>query len=176
MLSERSSTELFLLAALMSSMEDTRIPDAIAAYAEKRAGKLVTKTDAAQLETQLGISVRISRQHGMTHVTWTTSGDKHSILLARSEVNVRWPSSQELRAKAPAYFSSREERNRARRALLNEHQLLTGTPDLEQSSISRAAAAISKLLAAQKELQQLTNYGQPMHVLNRAIAQLTEKN
>jgi hypothetical protein len=32
-----------ILAIIESSMEDTRIPDAIAAYADKRAGKAVTK-------------------------------------------------------------------------------------------------------------------------------------
>lgn len=42
-----------LLAVLESSMEDTRIPDAIAEYASKRAGKPVTKTDAIQLEAAL---------------------------------------------------------------------------------------------------------------------------
>lgn len=44
-----------ILNIIESSMEDTRIPDAIAAYADKRAGKTVTKTDAEQLEAQIGV-------------------------------------------------------------------------------------------------------------------------
>ena len=43
-----------ILALIESSIEDTRVPDAIAAHAEKRAGKPVTKTDAEQLEAQFG--------------------------------------------------------------------------------------------------------------------------
>lgn len=170
-----------ILAIVKSSMEDTRCPDAIAAYADKRVGKPVTKTDAAQLEAQLGIPVRIRRQYGMTHISWTTeptggsTRTEHSILLAHSETNVHWPSSHELRAKEPAYYSARDERNAARRKLLNEHQLLTGTPGRDQSSIVRAAAAITKLREAQRELQELMDYGQPVHVVRLAIEKLTEK-
>jgi hypothetical protein len=151
--------EAQLLDILQSSMEDTRIPDAIAAYADQRAGKPVTKSDAEKLESPLGVPVRIQRQHGMTHVSWTSSADprryEHQLLLAHSETNVRWPSGAELREKEPAYFRGRDERNTARRKLLNEHQLLTGTPDRDQSTIARTAAAIVKFRAAQEELTQL---------------------
>ena len=169
-----------LLAVLESSIEDTRVPDAIAEYAGKRAGKPVTKTDAVQLETQLGIPVRIRRQYGMTHVSWTPGGssprDEHSILLAHSEKNVNWPDAPELREKEPAYFAARDTRNEARRALLAEHHQVDRIPYLTPSRIERAAAAISKLLAAQEELQQLTDYGQPLNVITGAIGQLTGKN
>lgn len=154
-----------ILTSIESSMEDTRIPDAIAAYADKRAGKTVTKTDAEQLEAQIGIPIRIRRQYGMTHVswtTWTTSGsssrDEHSILLAHSETNVRWPSSHELRAKEPAYFAARDERNAARKALLSAHHKNERLPP----HIERTAAAIVKLREAREELLQLADYGQPM--------------
>ena len=169
-----------ILAILESSMEDTRIPDTIAEYADKHVGKPVTKTDAAQLETQLGVPVRIRRQYGMTHVAWTTDGgssrDERSILLAHSEKNVSWPSAPELRQGEPAYFTARDARNEARRTLLAEHHQMDRIPCVNPSRIERAAVAISKLLATQKELQQLTDYGQPMNVITGAIKKLTGKD
>src|SRR5947208_444943 len=102
-----------ILALVEGSIEDTRVPDAIAAHADKRAGKPVTKADAAQLEAALGVSVRIRRQYGMTHIAWSISDetapwrDERSILLARSESGVRWPTGAELRGKEPAYFGAR---------------------------------------------------------------------
>jgi len=169
-----------LLILLESSMEDTRIPDVIAGYADKRAGKPVTKTDAVQLEAQLGVPVRIRRQYGMTHVSWTTGEGsprhEHSILLAHSEKNVNWPSAPELREKEPAYFAAQDTRNEARRALLAEHHQADRIPYINPSRVERAAAAISKLLSAQEELEQLTDYGQPMNVITGAIGQLTGKN
>jgi hypothetical protein len=169
-----------LLTVLESSMEDTRIPDAIAEYASKRAGKPVTKTDAIQLEAQLGLPVRLRRQYGMTHVSWPTGGgsprDEHSILLAHSEKNVHWPDAATLREKEPAYFAARDTRNEARRALLAEHHQVDRIPYVTPSRIERAAAAISKLLAAQEELQQLTDYGEPLNVITGAIGQLTARN
>lgn len=164
-----------ILAIVESSMEDTRAPDAIASYADKRAGKPVTKTDAAQLEAQLGIPVRIRRQCGMTHVSWGSARDEHSILLAHSETNVHWPRGQELRAQAPAYFDARDSRNAARQALLSAHHQIERLPGIRQSHIERAAAAIVKLRAAQEELMQLVDYGQPMHVVREALEKLTEK-
>lgn len=167
-----------ILTLVKSSMEDTRIPDAIAAYADKRAGKPVTKTDAAKLETQLGVPVRIRRQYGMTHVTWTPSPifprDEHSILLAHSETNVSWPSAADLRAKEPAY-AARDDRNAARRKLLNEWQLLRGALHANQTSIVRAAATLIKLREAQAELLELIDYGQPLHVAQCDIEKLAEK-
>jgi hypothetical protein len=167
--------EAQLLATVKSSMEDIRVPDAIAAYANERAGKPVTKTDATRLEARLGIPVHIRRQLGMTHVSWGTRDDEHSILLAYTETNVHWPSGQELREKEPAYFAARDKRNAARRHLLNEHQTLTGTPDISQAVIVRAASAIARLRAAQEELQQLVDYEQPLCVISGAVQALTEK-
>jgi hypothetical protein len=173
MLTERD-IEAQLLATVRSSMEDLRVPDAIAAYADERTGKPVTKTDAARLKTRLGIPVRIRRQFGMTRVSWGTR-DEHSILLAHAETNVRWPSGQELREKEPAYFAARDKRNAARRHLLNEHQILTGTPNINQAAIVRAASVIARLRAAQEELQQLVDYEQPLCIISGAVQALTEK-
>jgi hypothetical protein len=169
-----------ILNSIESSMEDTRIPDVIAAYADKRAGKTVTKTDAEQLEAQIGVPIRIRRQYGMTHVSWATSEgssrDEHSILLAHSETNVRWPSSHELRVKEPAYFAVRDERNAARKALLSAHHEIDRLPYINPSHIERAAAATVKLREAREELLQLVDYGQPMHIVRHAIEKLTEKD
>lgn len=96
---------------------NARIFDAIAAYADKRAGKPVTTTDAAQLEALLGVPVCIRRTNGMTSIVWANGTgnnpwlDECWILLASSGKAVRWPSSAELRKKDPAYVSARNESN-----------------------------------------------------------------
>jgi hypothetical protein len=114
-----------ILTLIESSIEDARVPDAIAAHADKRAGKPVTKTDAQQLEAQLGVPMRISRQYKMTHVEWTTGQGpqrrEHSMVIAHKDTGVCWPTGDELRKKVPAYFGARDERNEARRSLLQEH-------------------------------------------------------
>jgi hypothetical protein len=121
-----------IVSIIESSMEATRIPDAIAAYADKRTGKSVTKADAVQLATQLGVPVRILRQYGMTHVSWITHEgsprDEHAILLAHSETNVHWPSGHELREEAPAYFAARDARNATRETLLSAHRQIDRHP------------------------------------------------
>lgn len=157
----------------MTASDNTRVPDAIAAYANKRAGKAVTKADAVHLEAQLGVPMCIRRQYGMTHVTWPPSAgsrDEHSILLAHSETNVHWPSGHMLIAREPAYFAARDERNAARKTLLSTHR--KDNP----SHIKRAAAAIVKHREAQDELLQLVGYGQPMHVVRYAVEKLTGKD
>ena len=181
-----------ILTLIESSVEDTRVPDAIAAHADKRAGKLVTKTDASQLEAQLGVPVRIRRQYGMTHVAWTHVAwgigtgpnpwaNERSILLAHSDTNVRWPAGDELRKKEPAYFAARDERNEARHKLLQEHATMRGAiggetpaPD-DESTICRAAAAIVKLREAREELLRLIDYGQPLHVVRSPVEKLAGK-
>jgi uncharacterized protein (UPF0147 family) len=160
-----------ILTLLMSSIEDTRVPDAIAAHADKRAGKPVTKTDAEQLEAQIGIPVRIRRQYGMTHVSWGTYKEERSILLAHSESNVRWPTGEELRKKEPAYFGARDYRNAARKKLLQEHVAIA-----DQSAICRAASAIAKLREAQAELEKLVEYGEPLHVVCYDVQKLTKED
>lgn len=96
---------------------NARIFDAIATYADKRAGKPVSTTDAAQLEALLGVPVRIRRTNGMTSIAWPNGTsqnpwlDECSILLARRGKRVRWPSGAELRKKDPAYVSARNESN-----------------------------------------------------------------
>ena len=174
-----------ILMLVEGSIEDTRVSDAIAAHADKRAGKPVTKTDADQLEAQLGIPVRIRRQFGMTHVAWTVDvggkRDERSILLAHSDTNVRWPTGDELRTKEPAYFGARDDRNAARRRLLQEHATLRGAigseiPDADdESAIYRAACAIAKLREARAALEDLIEYGQPLHVVRFAIEKLSGK-
>lgn len=176
-----------ILAAVEGSLEDTRVPDAIAAHADERAGKPVTKTDAEQLEAQLGIPVRIQRRHGMTHVIWGAGpasapwSDERSILIAHSETGVRWPSGHELRQKEPAYFGARDERNAARKRLLQEHATLRGAIDDEipdaddESAIYRAARAIVKFREARAALVDLIEYGQPLSVVRLAVEKLAGK-
>ena len=176
-----------ILALIESSIEDTRVPDAIAAHADKRAGKPVTKTDADQLAAQLGVPVRISRLYGMTHVAWAigTSPNhwavERTILLAHSDTNVRWPTGEVLRAKEPAYFGALVERNESRRMLLQEHATLRGaigdeiSGDDDESTVCRAARAIVKLREAREELEKLIDYGQPLHVVSYPVEKLAGK-
>jgi hypothetical protein len=168
--------EQHLLTLIETSIEDTCVPDAIAAHADKRAGKLVTKTDTEQLEAQLGIRVYLRRQYGMTHIAWAVGNvEKHSILLGHSESNVRWPTGDDLRKKEPAYFGARDERNAARKKLLAEHQAreLVGQPST--SIVTRASAAIAKIREAQAELAKLVEYGEPLHVVYFAVEKLTKE-
>lgn len=170
-----------ILSLVESSIEDTRVPDAIAAYADKRAGNPVTKTDAEQLSAQLGVPTRIRRQYGMTHVSWAVGeglnpwSDERSILLAHSETNVRWPSGAELRAKEPAYFGARDERNAALKKLLAEHHQMDRIPYINPSIVERAAAAVTKLRDARAELDALLAYGGPLDAVSSAIAKLAGK-
>jgi hypothetical protein len=176
-----------LLTLVESSIEDTRVPDAIATHADKRAGKPVTKTDAEQLEAQLGVPVRIRRQYGMTHVAWAIGtgqnpwSDERSILLAHADSGVRWPSGADLRQKEPAYFGARDERNAARRQLLQEHATMRGAiggekPDEDDASaIYRAAQVIVKLREARAELEKLTDYGGPLNVVLYAVEKLAKE-
>ena len=176
-----------ILALIETSIEDTRVPDAIAAHADKRAGKPVTKTDAEQLSAQLGVPVRIRREHGMTHVSWEAGSDPNpwratrSILLAHADSGVRWPTGDDLRKKEPAYFGARDERNEARRKLLQEHATMRGAIGGEApahndaSTICRAAAAIVKLREAHEELAKLLDYGQPLHVVRTPVEKLAGK-
>ncbi len=170
-----------ILTLIESSIEDTRVPDAIAAHADKRAGKPVTKTDAEQLEAQIGVPVRIRRQYGMTHVSWAVGEgtnpwrSERSILLAHSESGVRWPTADELRKKEPAYFGARDERNEARKKLLVEHHQPDRVPHVTSSYVERAAAAIAKLSEAREELLRLIDYGQPLHVIHYPVEKLAGK-
>ena len=66
-----------LLALVESSIEDTRVPDAIAAHADKRAGKPVTIKDAEQLEAQLGVPMRITKRYSMTQVAWAVGKSRN---------------------------------------------------------------------------------------------------
>lgn len=170
-----------ILSLIESSIEDTRVPDAIAAHADKRAGKPVTKTDAQQLEAQLGVPVCITRRYGMTQVAWAvgTGGnpwrEERSILIAHSDNNVRWPTGDELRKKEPAYFGARDERNAARRKLLAEHHEFERCRGVNPSQVEKAAAAIAKLREAHEELLQLIDYGKPLHVVRSAVEKLAGK-
>jgi hypothetical protein len=185
--------ETQILGLIESSIEDTRVPDAIAAHADKRAGKPVTKTDAEQLEAQLGVPVRIRRQYGMTSVAWAIGTglnpwlDERSILLAHSDSNVRWPTGSDLRKKEPAYFGARDERNAARKKLLGEHhaqeiffaRIAAGTttqtgPVDRTSLVTRAAAAVAKIREAQAELAKILDYGEPLHVVHFAVEKLVK--
>lgn len=167
-----------ILALIESSIEDTCVPDAIAEHADKRAGKLVTKTDADQLEAQLGVPVRISRQHGMTSILWAVGkdpapwSDECSILIAYSDTNVHWPTGDELRKQAPAYFAARDERNEARKKLLADHHQDERIPYVNPSQVEQAAAAIVKLREAREELLKLVDYDQPLYVVCYPVEKL----
>jgi hypothetical protein len=145
-----------ILTFIESSIEDTRVPDAIAAHADKRAGKPVTKTDAAQLEAQVGLPVCITRRYGMTQVAWAVGkggnpwSEERTILLAHSDTNVRWPTGDALRTKEPAYFGARDERNESRRALLADHR--SQSQSTRASSITRAAELLSSSSRASRRL------------------------
>lgn len=170
---------------LESSMEDTAIPAAIAAHADKRAGKPVTVKDAKVLEELLGVPVRISKRYGMTHVAWTLSKepnpwrDEKSIVIANADTNIVWPKAEELEKKQPAYYSAARERNTKRCELLAEHKTMrdaigVGTvPAIaEQSLIYRAASAIRELREAHETLRKLFDYGEPLHVARYAMSQI----
>ena len=187
-MSVRGSIEQQILSLVESTIEDTRIPDAIAEYASKRADKPVTKTDAEKLQAQLGVPVRIRRQYGMTHVSWAAGeglnpwSDERSILLAHSETNVRWPSGTALRSKERAYFGARDERNADRKKLLGEYSaqetwMRTNTLASQAdrtSVVSRAAAAIAKLREARAELDALLAYGEPLNVVSTGVEKLAK--
>lgn len=170
-----------ILTFIESSIEDTRVPDAIAAHADKRAGKPVTKADAAQLEAQVGLPMCITRRYGMTQIAWAvgTGGnpwsEERSILLAHADTNVRWPPGDELRKKEPAYFGARDERNEDRKKLLAEHHQHERIPYINPSHVERAAAAIVKLREAREELLKLIDYGQPLHVVRTPVEKLAGK-
>jgi len=170
-----------ILTFIESSIEDTRVPDAIAAHADKRVGKPVTKTDADQLAAQLGIPVCLTRRYRMTSIAWAvgTGGnpwsEERSILIAHSDTNVRWPAGEELRKKEPAYFGARDERNEARKKLLAEHHQGERIPYINPSHVERAAAAIVKLREAREELLKLIDYGQPLHVVRAPVEKLAGK-
>lgn len=167
-----------ILTLIESSIEDTCVPDAIAEHADKRAGQPVTKTDAAQLEAQLGVLVRVNRQQGVTAVVWavgkdsTPWSDERSILIAYSDTNVRWPTGDELRKQAPGYFAARDERNEARKKLLAEHHQDERIPYINPSHVEMAAAAIVKLREAREELEKLIDYSQPLHVIRYPVEKL----
>ena len=155
---DRRLLEQQILAIIEFSIEDSRVPDAIAVHADRRVGKRVTKTDARQLETQLGIPVRVLRQHGMTRIAWAKGKepnpwlDKRSILIAHSATGARWPNGAELRKQEPAYFAARDDRNEKRRALLATHAAQEKrTTDV----VTRAAEAITTLCEACAELDKL---------------------
>lgn len=177
-----------ILTLVESSIEDARVPDAIAAHADKRAGKPVTKTDADQLEAALGVPMRIRREHGMTAIAWATGegprawSSERTIYLARTDTGARWPTGDELRAKEPAYFGARVERNVIRQKLLQEHATLREaiggeTPGADdESAIYQAVQAIVKLREAREALQKLVDYGQPLHVVRFAIEKLSQED
>lgn len=168
-----------LLALVEGSIEDTRVPDAIAAHADKRAGKPVTKTDADQLEAQLGIPVRLRRDYGMTSIAWAAGAGQNpwsterSILIAHADTNVRWPTGDELRKKEFAYFSARDERNAQRRYLLQDHKApISGQSS--HSAVARAAAAVAKIREARVELDKLIAHEEPLYVMRVDVEKLVK--
>ena len=88
---------------------------------------------------------------------------------------MRWPTGDELRAKEPAYFGARDERNSAARRSWPSTASFDRVPSIEPSLVERAAAAVAKLREAREELMQLLDYGQPLHVMRYPIEKLTGK-
>jgi len=177
---DRKTLERTIINLIESGVEDTRVPDAIAAHTDKRAGKVVTIKDAEQLEKQLGIPVRITRRFGMTQVAWATGtlgnpwASEGSVLLAYSE-HARWPTLAELHEKNPAYFEARDRRNETRRQLLAEQNEPDRIPYIRMSGVEKAASAIAKFREAQEELRKLLDFGEPLHVINHDIRKLLGK-
>lgn len=163
----RNAAELeqCILALVEDTIEDTRIPDAIAVHAGKRAGKPVTKVDAKALTDELGIEIRIRRQYGMTHVSWGPYVAEQSILLAHTDTGVCWPTSAALQEKNPAYFRARDERNAQRKVILGERRELA----------AQAAAAVVKLREAQAELEALIEFDAPLHIVRFDIKKMVEE-
>lgn len=167
---------------LEAGMEETDIPDAIAAYADKRVGKPVTVKDAEALERQLGVHVRISKRFGMTSVAWTRTtwnAEDGSILISHDDTNVRWPDSATIQQKGVAHFAAAKERNTKRRALLAEHKTMRDAlgpgvvPSIsDQSIIYRTALAVRQLREAHETLQKLIDWGELMHVAKYDIEKL----
>jgi hypothetical protein len=183
----QSQIEREIMTLLEAGLEDTRIPDAIAVYADKRASKPVTIKDAAALEAQLGVPVRISKRYGMTQVCWAMGTgqnpwlDERTLLIAHGDTGILWPHAVNLRLKNPAYFDARDERNARRRELLSDHRTLRSAigdevPELaDESYVVRAAAAIVKMREAREALTKLIDHGKPMHVLRFEIEKLAGK-
>lgn len=178
---DRKTLERTIINLIEDGIEDTRVPDAIAAHADARTGKVVTVKDAEQLEKQLGIPVRISRRFGMTQVTWATGtlgnpwASEGSILLAHGDTHVRWPTIVEVHQKNPAYFEARDRRNESRRQLLAEQNELNRIPYIKISNIEKAVRAITQFREARDELQKLIDFGEPLHVINCDIRKLLGK-
>lgn len=170
-----------ILNLVESSLEDARIPTAIAAHADKRVGKLITKTDADQLEAQLAVPIRIRRDYGWTYIAWGIGTPpnvwhrEQSIRLANTAANARWPSGDKLRAAEPAYFDALDARNTYRAQLLTEHRQLDRLPEINPSKIERAATCIAKLQAAREALERLLADDQPLHVIRFEVEKLAEK-
>lgn len=181
----QSEIEREIVNILESSMEDTAIPAAIAAHADKRAGKPVTIKDAKALEEQIGVPVRISKRYGMTHVAWALGKtpnpwlEERSIVISNADTSVVWPTAEQLEQKQPAYYSAARERNVKRRALLAEHKTMRDAlgpgvvPEIaDQSLIYRTALTVRQLREAHETLRKLIDWGEPMHVAKYDIEKL----
>jgi hypothetical protein len=173
---EREITNL-----IETGIEDMRVPDAIAAHADKRAGKPVTVKDAEQLEAQLGIPVRISKRYGMTQVAWALGTgqnpwlDERTLLIAHGDTGIRWPHAVNLRLKNPAYFEARDARNAQRRELLAEQHKMDRIPVCNPSYVEQAADAIVMYQRARETLKKLIDFGAPLHVISSEIRTLAGK-
>lgn len=172
-----------ILGFLESDIEDTRVRDAVAAYAEKRAGKPITKTDAEQLSKQLGgLPMRIHKIAGMTSMEWATGASPNpwssttSILLAyESQNGNKWPTVDELKQKlAVAWYDALDKRNEARRDAIANHRLESHGPVPWTSWVSRAALAVFKIQEAQRELEELIDYDKPLYEIRFDVEKLVK--
>lgn len=162
----RKEIESALVAACLKEYEDTRAPDAIAAYADRRQGKHVTVRDAEALSEELGLEVRIRKACGMTQVCWAQPGEAHApqwgMTLAHAITGVCWPDGATLRAKEPAFFEARDTRNAQRDALLESERVI----------LKRAATLIETIRNARTELDALAEYGEPLYIVSTTVTAL----
>jgi hypothetical protein len=132
-------------AKLQSEMEPTEGRDILLKVLSEHEGKMLTKRISDKLEAAGLKEVRIRRQYGMAHIDWGSYGlkspdrDNGSLLVAHSEKNVHIDMDYIMRQNS-AYFSARDERNRAREKVVNSHLC------------ERADAARAKFMAARAEM------------------------
>lgn len=129
--------------AISGDIEDTTVTDAIAAYADQRAGKLVTRADLPKLQAMVGGDIRVIliKQHGTTKMEWRRPGDRdwsYGVTLARRETGVRWPSRAELTLQNASLYHAKS-RNSAREAAL-----------ASETTLATAARLMGALIAARE--------------------------
>jgi hypothetical protein len=148
-----TKTEKTIRATIENGVEDIAAAEAVAAWADAHAGKLLTVRNApegwtirkeygmCQLETAAYADARWDRKP-------PTPGPRISLLLAHQETGVEIPTAAVLREKNTAYFSAAVDRNESRRAVLESG-----------AEIKRLARAVPRFMAALEELRDALGEG-----------------